>query len=136
MAKTVGGWARLVGTWLLIVIVSVPIFAAGVQKFRSPMWPRMFQRWGYPDHFYLMVGAVEVVAVLGLLWPRTRFIASLTLMAVMAGAFFTHVMHNERRFVETAVIFTLLGIIALVHRPRRSGAQMPADRASGALPVI
>ena len=32
---------------------------SGIQKFTSPAWERMFRVWGYPDHFYLVIGGIE-----------------------------------------------------------------------------
>ena len=41
---------------------------------------------GYPDHFYLIVGAVEVAAGLALLVPQLASPASLVLIVIMIGA--------------------------------------------------
>ena len=67
MKQSIGRWLRTIGTWLLIIVGAFPMFMIGLEKFRSPLWRRMFHRWGYPDNFYLVVGAVEMVAALALL---------------------------------------------------------------------
>ena len=54
------------GKWLLQVLLAVVMVGPGSQKFTSPTWERMFRTWGYPDGFYLVIGAVEVV---GRNWP-------------------------------------------------------------------
>ncbi len=49
------------GKWLLQVLLAVVMVGPGSQKFTGPTWERMFRTWGYPDGFYLVIGAVEVV---------------------------------------------------------------------------
>jgi uncharacterized membrane protein YphA (DoxX/SURF4 family) len=94
--------------------------AAGARKFTSPMWQRMFERWGYPDGFYLVIGAVEVLAGLALLIPRIAAPAALVLIVIMIGAGATHVLHAEQRRLPQIVIMSLL--LALVAYGRWSTA--------------
>ena len=83
----------------------------------------MFARWGYPDHFYLVIGAVEVAAGLALLVPRLAASAAAILIVVMIGAGATHVLHNEqRRLPEIAVLIVMLGLVAY---GRRADAYWP-----------
>ena len=86
-----------VALWVCQAALALMFLAAGGAKFGSPMWPRMFERWGYPDHFYLIVGAVEVAAGLALLVPRLASPASLVLIVIMIGAGATHAMHGEQQ---------------------------------------
>ena len=52
---------KTIGIWLLQAVTAFAMVAAGSQKFTSAaVWERMFHKWGYPDHFYLVIGAVEV----------------------------------------------------------------------------
>jgi len=102
-----------IALWLCQAILAAMFIAAGASKFGSPMWARLFARWGYPDHFYLVVGAIEVTAAIGLLWPRTAAISALVLLTVMAGAGMTHLVHGElERLTQIAVMSSLLGIVA------------------------
>ena len=75
----------------------------------------MFRVWGYPDHFYLVIGAVEAVCGLALLVPRLATPAALSLMIVMAGAAVTQLTHG-RNGVGELVLFTVLGIVAFARR--------------------
>jgi uncharacterized membrane protein YphA (DoxX/SURF4 family) len=102
-----------IGLWVCQAALALMFVFAGIAKFTSPMWPRMFARWGYPDHFYLVIGTVEVAAALALLVPRLAAPASLVLLVVMSGAGLTHLVHDElRRLQEIFVISAVLGIVA------------------------
>src|SRR5215213_2746162 len=106
---------KIAGTWLLQVLLAVVMVGPGVQKFTSPVWQRMFRIWGFPEHFYLLIGAVEVIAGAGLLVPRAAAPSAIVLMIVMIGAFFTQITHG-RNGVGEIVFFLLLGVIAYLRR--------------------
>jgi uncharacterized membrane protein YphA (DoxX/SURF4 family) len=59
-----------IALWLCQAALALMFLGAGGAKFRGTMWARMFAHGGYPNHFYLVVGAVEVIAGLALLVPR------------------------------------------------------------------
>src|SRR5687767_16019662 len=88
------------GKWLLAVLLAVLMVGPGSQKFTSPTWERMFRTWGYPDGFYLVIGAIEVVGGIGLLIPKLASFSALTLAAVMAGAAATQLLRGGRNGVE------------------------------------
>lgn len=120
--------ARTVMLWIVTILAAVVMTGPGVQKFTSPVWQRMFRVWGYPEHFYLVIGVIEAVAGLGLLVPRLASASAITLMAVMAGAFVTRVTHGNSGVGEL-VFMTLLGIVAYCRWPgvlARRRAQAPA----------
>ena len=102
-----------VALWVCQAALALMFLGAGGAKFGSPMWQRMFERWGYPDHFYLVVGAVEVAAGLALLVPRLASPASLVLIVIMIGAGATHAMHGEiHRLPKILVMSLLLCVVA------------------------
>jgi uncharacterized membrane protein YphA (DoxX/SURF4 family) len=119
-----------VGLWVCQAALALLFVFAGSAKFTSPMWERMFARWGYPDQFYLVIGAVEVAAGLALLIPRLAASAAAVLIIVMIGAGVTHVLHDElRRLPEIAVMLVMLGLVAYGRRAdvyRRKAARAPA----------
>lgn len=102
--------------WILQGLMAVVMVGPGVQKFTSPVWRRMFQVWGYPDGFYLVIGAIEVVAGVLLLVPRVASAAALVLIAVMIGAAVTQMTHG-RNGVGELVFITVLAIIAYARWP-------------------
>lgn len=116
--------------WVGQAALALVFLFAGAAKFTSPMWPRMFARWGYPDHFSLVVGAIEVAAGLALLVPRLAAPASIVLLVVMLGAGATHVVHDEfQRLPQIVVMSLMLGAVAYGRRADafwRKGARAPA----------
>ena len=104
---------RLVVLWLCQVALGVMFLGAGATKFRGTMWERMFARWGYPDHFYLVIGALEIAGALGLLVPRTAAPAAILLIVIMIGAGTTHALHGEwERLPQIAIMSALLVVVA------------------------
>jgi len=107
---------RMVGRialWLCQAFLAAMFVYVGTAKFANPVWARMFSRWGYPDHFYLVIGAIEVAAGVGLLVPRIAGLSALTLVVVMAGAGMTHLVNGEpQRLAQNAVLSALLAIVA------------------------
>lgn len=123
---------KTIGIWLLQIFLAVLMVGPGAQKFTSPVWQRMFRTWGYPDHFYLVIGAIEVVAGIGLLVPKVASASAITLMVVMAGAAVTQITRGGRDGVGELVFCTLLGVVALVRWrnagwPRRPAAPLAAQ---------
>jgi len=83
------------GLWLCHAALALMFLFAGVAKFASPARPRMFARWGYPDHFCIVIGVVGVAAGLALLVPSATAPAALVLIVIMIGAGLTHIVHAE-----------------------------------------
>ena len=100
----------------------------GVMKFQDPSWARNFARWGYPDGFYMIVGILEAAGGIGLLIPRLTSYAAALLVAVMAAAAATHLVHGEMQRLAAPVVYLLL--IAMVGWRRRASAWRPARRRS------
>lgn len=103
--------------WLVSALLAVAMVGPGVQKFTGPVWERMFRAWGYPEGFYLVIGAVEVVGGIGLLIPRIAAYCAASLSVVMIGAAITQVTQGGRNAVGEFVFAALLAIIAFVRRP-------------------
>ena len=102
--------------WVLQGAMAFVMVRPGIQKFTGTMWSRMFEVWGYPDGFYLVVGAIEVVAGIALLLPRLASAAALLLMAVMAGAAGTLFFHG-RDGIGELMFLGLLGVVAFARWP-------------------
>jgi DoxX-like family len=43
--------------WLLQILMAAAFVLIGVAKVADPAWTRNFARWGYPDGFYMVIGA-------------------------------------------------------------------------------
>ena len=99
----------------------------GSQKFTSPTWERMFRTWGYPDGFYLVIGAVEVIGGIALLIPRVASYSAIMLAIVMIGAAATQILRGGRNGVGE-IVFARVAV-----RDRRdSVAGSPAGQSAAA----
>lgn len=107
---------KTIALWLVTGLMALMMAGSGVAKFTQPAWQRMFRVWGYPEHFYQVIGVIELVAGLGLLVPKTASPSALILMVVMIGAGITRLL-NGGSGVGELVFCTLLGIIAFARRP-------------------
>lgn len=110
---------RVIGIWILQVLIAALFVIQGILKLSgSPAWLSKFHRWGYPDHFYLAVGIVELLAGMALLIPRVAKWGALVLIVVMTGATATHGVHREPQVITTLVLLALLAIILYLRRER------------------
>jgi putative oxidoreductase len=107
---------KLIGLWLITCLMALVMVGPGLQKFTSPVWQRMFRSWGFPEHFYLVIGAIEVIAGLGLLIPRTAAPSAAVLSIVMIGAAITQLTVGGRNGVGEIVLAALLGLVAYARR--------------------
>src|SRR5262245_23405022 len=126
-------YLKIGGTWILTLLLAVLMVGPGSQKFTSPTWQRMFRTWGYPEGFYLVIGAIEVIGGIGLLIPRIASYCAITLSVVMLGAAATQVLRGGRNGVGEIVFATLLAVIAWIRwrdrmRFRPSATAAPITR--------
>lgn len=103
--------------WILQVLLALLFLLQAVLKLtNSPNWVSRFRHWGYPEHFYLLVGVLELAGAVALLVPRAVVGGALVLLAVMLAAALTHVIHHEPQVITTLVISTLLVFVVYVRR--------------------
>ena len=111
---------KTVALWLLQILLAFVFVNIGRDKFTSENWPARFHHWGYPEHFYLVVGFLEAAGGLALLIPRTAFYGAAALFSIMLGAAATHLVHAEfRQFTSPLVFLVLLSIVLYARRPER-----------------
>jgi uncharacterized membrane protein YphA (DoxX/SURF4 family) len=123
-------YLKIGGTWILTILLAVLMAGPGTSKFTGDTWERMFRRWGYPDGFYLVIGAIEVVGGLALLIPRTASYSAIVLAIVMVGAAATQVLRGGRNGVGELVFAGLLILLAAIRwRDRVRFARRVADPA-------
>ena len=81
-----------------------------------PVWVTRFRAWGYPEHFYLVVGALEGLGAIALVVPRIAKYGALVLLGVMLGAAVTHALHREPQVITTVVLGAMLAFIFYARR--------------------
>ena len=101
-------------TWVLQLLLAAAMVGPGMEKFTGPVWQRMFRTWGFPDGFYLVIGAIEVIGGVGLLIPRVSSYCAAVLGIVMIGAAATQVLRGGRNGIGEIVLATLLAVIAVI----------------------
>ncbi|MCB0632639.1 MAG: DoxX family protein [Lewinella sp.] len=117
---------RNIAAWILQVLVGLEFSIAGLAKFtNSKIWAQQFEGWGYPDHFYMLIGGLELILAVLVFFPRYSAKAALGLGVIMLGATLTHAIHQEWNRVWVTVIIT--GIIALLYYLRKGKSANGAD---------
>ena len=109
---------KTLATWMLQIFVGCLFMLVAVRTFVDPRWAEDFARWGYPNGFYLVVGAIEAAGGALLLIPSLATYAALTLMSIMVAAGLTRVVYHETRFIVAPVV--LLAMCTAVAWLRRS----------------
>lgn len=99
---------------------------------------RNFARYGWPDWLRLVVGAVEVISAVLLLFPRAAFFGGGALIAVMAGATYTHLIRATGEGGQGVFTMILAGLVAKVvledTRRGRERRARPRDGTVGRAP--
>lgn len=114
----VGSQSRLIVLSISGVLALVFLFAGITKLIGMQMHVEHFAKWGYPDWFRLVVGAVEVIGAVLLLVPRAAFYAASVLAVQMLGAAYTHLVNDEAANVPVPlVLFALLAFVAYARRP-------------------
>ncbi|HET9833570.1 MAG TPA: DoxX family protein [Vicinamibacterales bacterium] len=111
---------RSAAVWAGAIFLAVAFVAVGLSKLEGASairWSERFGQWGYPANAAYVVGVLEIVAGFGLLIPRRRRAASLTLSVLMAGALCTHLVHAE--FPRVIPPLVLGGVAFLMYWSQR-----------------
>ncbi len=114
-----------IALWVLQFLIAVLFVAFGWAKLTSrPEMVAEFARYGYPNRFYLLVGAAECLGGVLLVLSRLHSYGAALLMVIMLGALPTHLLHGEfKNAIVPAVLLILLTLIAVVRRPASWGAK-------------
>ncbi len=120
--------------WACAIFLAVAFVFVGILKLEGASavrWTERFRQWGYPANAQYVVGVFEILGGLGVLIPRWRRAASLTLGVLMMGALCTHVVNAEfARVIPPLVLGGLAFLMYWSHR-RPTGEPTP-DRKSRA----
>lgn len=122
---------KIIALWTVQIFIGVMFVLVGVMKFQDPGWSRSFARWGYPDGFYMVIGALEAVGGAAMLVPRLTTYAAWLLMTVMAGAIVTHLVYGELQRLAVPLVFLLVAALVgwLRRRSRLRFRTASAERA-------
>jgi uncharacterized membrane protein YphA (DoxX/SURF4 family) len=114
--------------WIFTVFLAYVFLRQGTAKFSDTSgWARAFRLWHYPDWFRILVGVVEVSAVLLLFLKRTALIGALLIVVVMLGGMATHLYWGQPRYVTSEVLPLVLATVVAIGR-RRTFRAAPAEQ--------
>ena|SRR5215510_2162855 len=112
------GKVKRVILWALQILFALFYTIQGIAKFNSSSWAERFRSYGYPDHFYLVIGVLEFLGGVSLLIPRVTGYGAALLAVIMGAACLTHLSHHETpNALVTAFFMILLGMLAHGRRP-------------------
>ena len=110
-----------VAVWVLSGLLAALFLMAGGSKLAgAEIHVQHFAQWGWPDWLRLVVGAVEVTSAVLLLIPRVALFGGCALMALMAGATYTHLFRATGEggmAVFTLILLSLAALVAYVRLP-------------------
>ena len=127
-----GARASRVAIWVLSLLLTFVFLMAGIPKLAGVQGHvQHFARWGYPDWFRLVVGAVEVGSAVLLLIPRFAFFGAAGIAVIMAGATYTHLVRVPEEASRAPLTLSLLALAAIVGFARRPASRTTRMKAGG-----
>jgi putative oxidoreductase len=107
--------------WTVAILLATVFVLLGLSKLTGPSalrWGERFGHWGYPAASQYVIGALEILAGVGLLITKLRRGAAATLVAVMIGAMYTHVVNAEYPRLIPPLILATLALVIMFDRQR------------------
>lgn len=87
------------------------LFGAAGNLMAPPDIAESYRRWGYPDWFHFVTGALELAAAGLLAWRSTRAIGAGVAAAVMAAAVATVLLHRDWGHLPPPLIVLALSVL-------------------------
>ena len=108
---------RLVLNWVLRILLSLGFLLASVGKLTSnPAIVEMFEHWGYPDGFHLVIGIIELLLAILIVIPKTLKIAIVGMAVVLFGALGTHLLNDPiLEIIRPLIFLILLGGVSIIN---------------------
>ena len=105
--------------WVFALFLAWVFIRQGVAKFDDASgWARAFQAWHFPVWFRMLIGVLETLAALLLLWRRTAFAGAVIIIVIMLGAMGTHVYWGKPAQVTSEILPLLLSTLVALGRRR------------------
>ena len=107
------------GLWLLKGLLALAFLAAAWLKLSgNPKMVAEFGEIGFGQGFRYLTGAIEVIGVALLLWPRSAFLGAAVLLGICGGALIAQLGPLHGDIVHVLVLGGLLALTAWLSRPR------------------
>jgi uncharacterized membrane protein YphA (DoxX/SURF4 family) len=119
MANRTAAIAREALLWIITLFLAYVFMRQGFAKFSDDSgWARAFRAWHYPDWFRILIGVIEVSAVLLLFIRRFAVIGAAMIIMVMLGGMATHIWWGQPRYVTSEILPLVLATIVAIGRRR------------------
>jgi len=107
--------------WTVTILLATVFVLVGLSKLAGPSalrWGERLAHWGYPVESQYVIGALEILAGVGLLIPKVRRSAAATLIGMMIGAMCTHLVNAEYQRLIPPLVLAALALVLMFDRPR------------------
>jgi len=107
--------------WTVTILLATVFVLVGLSKLAGPSalrWGERLAHWGYPVESQYVIGALEILAGVGLLIPKVRRSAAATLIGMMIGAMCTHLVNAEYPRLIPPLVLAALALVLMFDRPR------------------
>src|SRR5215471_4229323 len=107
--------------WTVTILLATVFVLVGLSKLAGPSalrWGERLAHWGYPAASRYVIGALEILAGVGLLIPRVRRSAAAMLIGLMIGAMCTHLVNAEYPRLIPPLVLAALALVLMFDRPR------------------
>jgi putative oxidoreductase len=111
--------AREAVLWIITLFLAWVFLRQGAAKFSDDSgWARAFRVWHYPDWFRILIGVIEVSAVLILFIRRFALVGAVMIIVVMLGGMATHLWWGQPRHMTSEILPLVLATVVAVGRKR------------------
>jgi uncharacterized membrane protein YphA (DoxX/SURF4 family) len=101
-----------IALWIATGMLAILFLTAGGAKFIGLMNDE-FKAWGYTADFAVMIGILEILGAVSLMFKRVAGWAAVGLIVIMLGAVWTHAVHQEYvAMVSPIVVIAALAFVA------------------------
>ncbi|RYU95947.1 DoxX family protein [Emticicia agri] len=100
--------------WILVALFVGPTFYYGyVKMIAEPAKIRKFAAWGYPIKMMQVLGVVEIIGAVAILFPELRLFGIAIWGIILTGTFFNNMIHREPK-KELFAVLTVLAHLLLI----------------------
>lgn len=100
--------------WILVALFVGPTFYYGYVKIiAEPAKIRKFAAWGYPIKMMQIIGAVEIIGAVSILFPELRMFGIAIWAVISISAAFKNVIHDEPKKEVLSVLTVLLHLMLI-----------------------
>ena len=114
--------AKSIVTWVLCIALALFFLSSAYPKLtQNPQVVDMFDKFGHSTGFMLLIGLLEALGAVLLLFPRLATWGAGILAVVMVGAAYTHISTGIGSPAMAIVALVLAAVVAWLRKPDAIG---------------